>query len=191
MSPAGRPTQTTASAWVQAALDTIEQDGVRALAVESVARRLQVSKGGFYHHFADRRALLQAALTEWEVRHVDGLATRLDQIADPRARLRSLLHYAAVEIEPSVITKLMAADDHPDVAAALARAAAARLALLEQLLGELGLAPAAARNRALLAYSAYLGLAHLRSQAPERLSTPRRMNAYLRDLEAALLYDTR
>jgi AcrR family transcriptional regulator len=189
MRPAGRPTQTDPHVWVSAALETIEESGVSALAVESVARRLGVSKGGCYHHFADRRALLRAALEEWERAHVDGLTERFQQVRDPRERLRQLLEHAVIDLEPTVITQLMAAASDADVAAALARAAGARIALLERIFRDLGLPPATSRHRATLAYSAYLGLGSLRTQAPELLSAPRRTRAYLRDLEAALLHD--
>ncbi len=162
--------------------------GVAALAVESVARRLGVSKGGFYHHFADRRALLESALELWEQRYVIDLAARFEAIGEPRERLHALLHHATVEMEPAVIIRLMAADADPAVAAALARAADGRLALLQRTFRELGLSPAAAGRRAVLTYSAYLGLAELQTQTPT-LSSPAHVRAYLRDVEAALLHD--
>jgi AcrR family transcriptional regulator len=186
MSPVGRPARRTAEEWAQGALDTIETDGVPGLTVEAVARRLGVSKGGCYHRFEDRRALLRAALALWEERFVDGITERFSAIADPRERLHALLHHAAVEMQPTVITKLIAASDDPDVAAALSRAADSRLSLLERLFGDLGLPRATARERALLAYSAYLGLAQLREHASPGLRTPRRLRTYLDEVEALL-----
>ncbi len=190
MSPAGRPTQTTPREWAQAALDTIEESGVAGLTVERAARRLGVSKGGFYHHFADRRALIHAALALWEERFVVGLVERFDAVPDARERLHALLHDAAVELEPTVITRLAAASPDDDVAAALRRAADSRLALLERTFRELGLSAASARNRALLAYSACLGLAQLREQRSGHLESPRRMRAYLAEIETVLLAGT-
>jgi AcrR family transcriptional regulator len=162
---------------------------VAALAVESVARRLGVSKGGFYHHFTDRQALLESALELWEQRFVTDLATEFEAIRDPRERLGALFHHATVEMEPTVIVRLMAADADPAVAAALARGADGRLALLRRTFRQLGLSRATASRRAMLAYSAYLGLAELRRQAPGALTPPARVRAYLRDLESALLHD--
>ena len=187
MSPAGRPAQTSPEAWVQAALDEIEEAGVGALSVQSVARRLSVSKGGLYHHFEDRRALLRAALDLWERRFVIELVERFDEIADPRDRLRALLDYSGVELEPTVIVQLMAAAGDPDVAARLRRAADSRMALLQRIFRELGLSSAVARDRAAIAYSAYLGLAQLRIHAPGELHSPERRRSYLRELESELL----
>ncbi len=186
MSPAGRPAQTTPPAWAQAALDEIERSGVRSLAVQSVARSLGVSKGGFYHHFADRRELLRAALALWEETFVTGLSVRFQAIPDPRLRLHELLVHAAIELEPTVIVQLMAAVEDPDVSAALTRAAAARLDLLATIFKQLGFGAAESRSRAVLAYSAYLGLAELRRHAADVLDTPEQMRSYLALLEQAL-----
>ena len=158
-----------------------------ALSVEPVARRLGVSKGGFYHHFADRRALLRGALALWEEQFVADLATRFDAIEDPHERLNALLRHAVVELAPTVITKLMAANDDPDVAAALERATVSRLALLTRVFEDLGLPKALAHTRALLAYSAYIGLAQLLEQPASGLHQARNTNAYLKELETLLL----
>ena len=187
MTRAGRPTQTSPQAWAQAALDEIEQRGVRGLSVQAVARRLGVSKGGAYHHYADRQALLIAALDLWEQEHVEDLARRFAAISDPRARLEQLLHHAVVELQPTILAQLIAAADNSDVAATLERAAAGRLSLLEITFRELGLPRGRARDRASLTYAAYLGLAQLRRQAPGRLDTSRANRSYLDDVLAVLI----
>lgn len=187
MSPSGRPTLTTPQAWAQAALEEIETAGVRGLSVQSVARRLGVSKGGLYHHYSDRRSLLRAALALWEQRHVTELRARFEAIVDPRERLHRLMIYAALEMQPTVIIALMAATEDPDVAGALARAADARLALLRHVFTELGASRAVARDLAIIAYSHYLGLAQLRTHSPHLLETPARIRAHVRALETGLL----
>src|SRR3546814_8458026 len=48
----------SAEDWAQAALDLIAEQGVSAVAVEPLARRLGVTKGSFYWHFPSREALL-------------------------------------------------------------------------------------------------------------------------------------
>lgn len=187
MTPAGRPAQVTPEEWAAAALDDLEQAGVRGLSVQSVARRLGVSKGGLYHHFADRRALLRAALERWERRQVTELSARFDAIEDPRRRLHELLVYACVEVAPTVILQFMAGAEDPDVAAVLERSAAARLDHLTRIFVELGLPADEARHRAVMGYSHYLGLAQLRTQSPEVLATDALVVEHLRVLEDALL----
>jgi AcrR family transcriptional regulator len=185
----GRPSRTGAEDWAQAALDEIEAVGVDRLSVEAVARRLGVSKGGFYHQFADRRALLRAALARWESRFAQELSARFEAIGDPGERLHAIFAFALLEMAPTVILRLMAAAEDPDVAATLTRATERRLALLRDTFSGLGLAPVAAQQRAVIAYSAYLGLAQLRTQTPGAVRTPEQMRGYLADLESALRHD--
>lgn len=187
MSRPGRPTVTTPEAWADAALQEIEHAGVRGLSAEAVARRLGVSKGGLYHHYAGRRALLQAALVLWEARHVTALVERFDAIADPRERLHELLEYSGVGIQPTVIVQLLAAADDPDVAEVLRRSTATRLGLLHRLFRQLGASRAVAAQRSLTTYSHFLGLAQLRALDPGLLASPAAMRTHLRGEEEALV----
>lgn len=54
-----------AGAWIAAALEALADGGVDRVRVEPLAKTLTVTKGSFYWHFADRRALLDAMLTHW------------------------------------------------------------------------------------------------------------------------------
>ena len=51
--------RTPRGAWVHAALQALAAGGPDAVRVETLAVCLEVSKGGFYWHFADRQALLE------------------------------------------------------------------------------------------------------------------------------------
>lgn len=52
--------------WIQAAFDTLSESGVSAVRVESLAKRLGVTKGSFYWHFKNRQSLLEAILNKWQ-----------------------------------------------------------------------------------------------------------------------------
>jgi AcrR family transcriptional regulator len=54
-----------ADAWVAGALDALAAGGIDAVRVEPLAKALNVTKGSFYWHFADRRALIDAMLAQW------------------------------------------------------------------------------------------------------------------------------
>jgi Transcriptional regulator len=85
-----RGARLSASDWAQAALDVIAEQGVSAVAVEPLARRLGVTKGSFYWHFPSRDALLQAALERWEEVEQEQVFGSLEEVPDPRERLRKL-----------------------------------------------------------------------------------------------------
>src|SRR5690606_17996288 len=73
----------SAADWAQAALDVIAEQGVSAVAVEPLARRLGVTKGSFYWHFPSRDTLLQAALDRWEEVEQEQVFGSLEEVADP------------------------------------------------------------------------------------------------------------
>ena len=143
-------------AWADAALDVISEEGLEALNVESLARRLGVTKGSFYWHFSSGSALLRVALARWERRETEVLRLELAAISEPRARLRRLLWRGG----DRVLDRLGTSSD-PSVQEALRRVRERRTGQLSDCYVELGVEPAAARRRALLAYAAYAGLSHL------------------------------
>jgi AcrR family transcriptional regulator len=69
----------------------LAEGGPDAVRVEALARRLAVSKGGFYWHFDDRGALLDEMLDSWERRVVDEVVDAVESGGgDARERLASL-----------------------------------------------------------------------------------------------------
>ena len=65
--------------WEEAALATLAESGLGTVAVESLARRLGVTKGSFYWHFATREALIKAALERWEKSDEDIVVAQLER----------------------------------------------------------------------------------------------------------------
>jgi AcrR family transcriptional regulator len=169
--------------WIAAGLEALERDGVEAVAVVGLARGLGVTRGSFYWHFGSRDELLAAVLERWELEHSAAVLDELATIADPRERLGALLD-RAVRKPPTYFARLLDAEQRePLVAAALARSADARTAAIAAACRELGLAPAEARRRALLAYAAYVGLA----RGATATLTPRERAAFARHVVATLV----
>jgi AcrR family transcriptional regulator len=70
--------------------------GPDAVRIEALAQALGVSKGGFYWHFEDRRALLDEMLDTWERVVTDEVIELVEQGGgDARAKLRRLFAIAA------------------------------------------------------------------------------------------------
>jgi AcrR family transcriptional regulator len=187
-SPDTRATHLGAEDWVQAALEAMGESGVSGVAVETIARKLGVTKGSFYWHFTDREDLLKRALGKWEESYTDRVIAALDRISDPRDRLvQMLVGVSASRRSWRIHVALGAATGEPLVAAALARVTRRRLAYIEQCYAALGMPKEAARRRALVAYSAYVGLSHVRLEAPREAPTGDELAAYAGHLVAALV----
>jgi AcrR family transcriptional regulator len=174
--------------WERAALAAIASGGLDAVAVEPLARTLGVTKGSFYWHFANREALLTAALARWEAEYTESVIALLRAVADPRRRLTRLIIEASLsEGAARFHTWLAAAVDHPVVRPVMSRVTARRIGYLVDCFAALGLPPAQARRRALLAYAAYVGLMHLSREAPAELPHGPARAAYVRHVVASLL----
>jgi len=158
-----RTARLTRDDWAAAALDALAAGGVAAVAVEPVAARLSAAKSSFYWLFADRQALLEAALERWERTQTEQVVDRLASIPDPADRLRYLLRHAFTATSGADLAlRLLAEPDNPAVRDVAARVTERRLAVLTDLFASTGLAPDEARHRALGGYAAYLGTAALR-----------------------------
>jgi AcrR family transcriptional regulator len=84
-------TRTPRSSWIDEGLRALAAGGPDAVRIEPLAKALGVTKGGFYWHFDDRRALLEEMLDTWERVSVDEVIERIEaEGGDARARLRML-----------------------------------------------------------------------------------------------------
>jgi AcrR family transcriptional regulator len=85
------PLRTPQTSWIDAGLRALAAGGPDAVRVEALAQSLGVTKGGFYWHFGDRRALLDEMLDTWERAGVDQVIERVEGGGgDAKARLRRL-----------------------------------------------------------------------------------------------------
>ena len=172
--------------WTRAALEAIAGRGTAGVSVERLAKELGATKGSFYWHFKDRPALIAAALDHWEHRYTDAVIERLADVADPRERFRQLLLSSFLD-QPGVVidANLLAAADDPVVGRVLERVAGKRLAFVEQIFRDLDVPEAG--HRAVLAFTAYVGLAQLRRTSPSLMPTGDRAAAYVDETVALLL----
>jgi AcrR family transcriptional regulator len=88
-------TRTPRTSWIEEGLRALGVGGPDAVRIEKLAQALGVTKGGFYWHFDDRRALLEEMLDAWERVVIDEVIERLEgEGGDARAKLRRLFALA-------------------------------------------------------------------------------------------------
>jgi AcrR family transcriptional regulator len=167
MKPANKNERVTLSAedWEREALEVIAEQGIQALAVEPLARRMGITKGSFYWHFSGRESLLDQALKRWEDHDSRNLNKALGEIDHPRDRLVSFFRRVGKEkLTHEVYSELCAAAGHPQVEPVLERVAERRMKHLSAAFKELGMDEVRARYQARLTYSVYLGFLQLQKQ---------------------------
>jgi AcrR family transcriptional regulator len=152
----------SAADWERGALEMVSEQGVAALAVEALARRLGVTKGSFYWHFKNREALLSAALLRWEADDQRELQRHISAAAEPRERLGALFRWVSGEAQSHrIYAALLQALDHPLVKPVMTRVSQRRMDLLVLAFRQAGLGHDDARHRARLVYAAYVGFLQL------------------------------
>ena len=72
----------TEAAWLKAAYDVLTESGVEAVKIMPLAKRLGLTRTGFYWHFRDRDALLEAMIRHWEDKNTGNLVARCDAYAE-------------------------------------------------------------------------------------------------------------
>jgi AcrR family transcriptional regulator len=153
-------TRTPRSGWIDEGLRALAAGGPDAVRIESLARALGVSKGGFYWHFDDRRALLEELLDTWERVSIDEVIERVESGGgDARARLRRL--FALASSSEGLLAIDLAVRDwsrrDPAVAERLRRADNRRMAYMRSLFAAFCPDEDDVEVRCMLAFSLWIG----------------------------------
>ncbi|MCK5771229.1 TetR/AcrR family transcriptional regulator [Algiphilus sp.] len=184
-----RPAQTangerqslTADDWATAALDAMAAGGLESVAIEPLARQLGVTKGSFYWHFANRDALIRAALERWEREETDDIIARVGDAADPYERIVRVFKSANASYRSGrLYLALAAASDRPAIQQAVRRVSERRMAYLLDCYRALGLSEADARRWSTFAYATFMGNLQIRRDVPEAIPENQQFNDYLR-----------
>ena len=87
-----RDPEVTRQALLDAAIELFGTEGFDATSVQSIADRAQVTKGGFYHHFGSKQALLHEIHDRFIDYHLEQLRSLLAEPGlDPVERVRRMV----------------------------------------------------------------------------------------------------
>jgi len=174
--------------WADAALEAIAEQGPKGVSVEPLARRLGVTKGSFYWHFSNRRALLVATLEYWERRETDAVLARAAQESDPRKRLARLFREAdGSQRAGRVYLSLTQGSLTADAEAIVERVVSHRLDFLRDCYRDICDSEVEANDRAVLAYSLFIGTLQMRRDRPDALPTGTAFHDYMHYIGEALI----
>ncbi len=157
----------TAEAWAEAALEAMAAGGLAAVAVEPLARLLKVTKGSFYWHFANREALIKAALQLWERRETLDVISGLENEPDPQERIFKVFRRAnSSDKAGRLYLALAAASDDPRIGAVVRRVSENRLVYMKNCYSDLGMSRRDAALWATFAYATFIGNQQVHRDAP-------------------------
>ena len=76
--------------WLDAALQALASGGIDQVRVESLAKKLGVTKGSFYWHFKDREQFLDELLNFWAEESTQVVIANPNYPTDSKARVRAV-----------------------------------------------------------------------------------------------------
>lgn len=143
----------TKQRWIDEGKQVLAEEGVAGVRIDRIAARVGLSKGSFFHHFANAAAFRSAILEEWRAGAVAQLqdAPSGHDLGDLAGRIDDLLD---VRLDGAV--RAWASHD-PDAAAAVQDVDRVRLQALEQAWHGLVADPRRARTAALLPHLLVIG----------------------------------
>lgn len=152
--------RTPREAWVEAGLLALADGGVEAVRVEALAKKLGVTKGGFYGYFDDRGALLEEMLDVWERESVDDVLDRVEREggdAVDKMRLAGRLTFSGDRLLPIDLAVRDWARRDPAVAERLRRVDNRRIQLSRDAISTFCSDPDEVEARSLLAFCLAIG----------------------------------
>ncbi|MGV9308253.1 MULTISPECIES: TetR/AcrR family transcriptional regulator [unclassified Nonomuraea] len=153
-------TRTPRDRWIEEGLRALAAGGPDAVRVEALAKRLGVTKGGFYGSFADRDALLEAMLDAWERESTDEVIDRVEREGgDPKTKIEraGVLTFSDDRLLPIDLAVRDWARRDEGVAERLRRVDNKRMALLREMIGTFCSDPDEVEARSMLAFCVAIG----------------------------------
>jgi AcrR family transcriptional regulator len=84
--------------WLDMALEVLETDGIAGVRIEILAKRLEISKSGFYWHFKNRDHLLKDVLDYWS-HELTKVVTENPQLLSLKPKSRLILEHDLTRYE--------------------------------------------------------------------------------------------
>jgi AcrR family transcriptional regulator len=154
----------TAQDWIDFALTTLADEGVSALKVDVLARKLGVSRGSFYWHFRDLGDFHGRVIEHWKQIATERIIADIERYDVGEERLDALARHGFGHDVVLEVRMRAWADNNAEVARVLGDIDRRRREYMEQMLVEAGIPPSLAATRAQLFYWTYLGAALSRSK---------------------------
>ncbi|WP_460606977.1 TetR/AcrR family transcriptional regulator [Jatrophihabitans fulvus] len=172
------------------ALEVLAELGPDALTIAELCRRLELTKGSFYHHFGSMPAFVDDLLEFWQREHSQRLIDAAGALGEPVLQLTAMKDYAVALPHPSEAAIRAWARSNARVARAVAAVDELRDRALVEALQALGVPPPRADVIAALGMSVLVGVqTRDRPVRPDRLAAmfDEVMRLALREADPALL----
>ncbi len=162
----------TAQSWLDFGLATLAHEGHEALKADALAKKLGVSRGSFYWHFADLAEFHSQLIEHWKKATTDAVIEEIERVETAPRRLEALLLHAFPHGRSLEIRMRAWAESNPEAARAVGEIEQRRRDYIERLIVEAGVPQPQASVRARLLYWSYLGAAWSHSRLSSEALEP-------------------
>lgn len=158
--------QNTEDLWLSAAYDLLTERGVEAVKIMPLAKRLGLARTGFYWHFRDRDALLEAMIRHWEDKNTGNLVERCEAYAESISE--AMFNLFDCWLDPDLFDARLDlairnwARNNPALQTRLDAADARRQTAVSAMFTRFGYAPADAQARAMTVLYTQIGYISMR-----------------------------
>ena len=147
----------TAEDWLNPALQELKEHGYTALKAQPLAKKLNVTRGSFYHHFESLEAFHTAVIAHWSKSTSGQMAQEAQDIGEAHEALDNLLQKTLCSGEALERAIRSWSTVTPFVAEAVERVDQERIGIAETLLHKAGVPRPVANARAKVLYWAAIG----------------------------------
>ncbi|WP_146584393.1 TetR/AcrR family transcriptional regulator [Puniceibacterium confluentis] len=163
--------------WLEAAYQLLIEQGVEAVKVMPLAKRVGLSRTSFYGHFDSREALLAALIARWQDKNTGNMVARTRAFAETIAE--AVLNLFDCWLQPGLFDAQLDfairnwALGDPALRAVLESTDQDRIAAIRAMFERFGYAPAEAEVRAFTVYYTQIGYVSMMVVEPPELRLPR------------------
>ena len=168
--------------WLDAAYKMLVSNGVEAVKVMPLAKRLDLSRTSFYWHFDSREALLETLVRRWEEKNTGNLVARTRRYAESIAE--AVLNLFDCWIDPELFDAKLDfairnwAQNDAALKTTLEKTDQHRIQAIREMFTRFGFDPAQAEVRAFTVYYTQVGYISMMVEEPLAVRL-RRMPAYV------------
>ena len=148
--------------WLSQGMQVLAEHGPEAIKIDRLCGYLKVTKGSFYHYFANRGDFLDALLVYWQTHYTEDIIRAVADIADPAQRSEQLSAEitAIPDRRPEVVLRSWSLQE-PKIAVVVARVDHRRLTFLTELIAAQVGSVAKANLIAKVVYAHFVGCQYL------------------------------
>jgi AcrR family transcriptional regulator len=156
----GAPRGISTEDWIKVARETLVKEGIAGIKIDRLARKSDVTRGGFYYRFSNLQGLLDALLEDWRATNCQPILDALYGPGTPAERYQALIRLWLEEqdYDPDYDTAVRAwSRVSPKVADAVHEVDDSRIEALRKLFVEAGYDEDEAFVRARISYFHQVG----------------------------------